>query len=341
MSRSACCPIHRSLKPTSESATPNSARRSVRRSAFGARTVPRGQGRTPKSERPTPRGAHRRSRKGGRPRPEGGDDVIAMHEDAGGMALPITPLTPSPSPTETPLLAVCNVATGYGDSQVLWDVSLEVLPGELVALVGANGAGKTTLLATISRLLPAWSGSITLAGQDITRAKAERIVGLGIAHVPQGRRLFAGLTIEANLRLGAYTRRAGSKQAIADDLERVYTFLPKLRERRKQLAGSLSGGEQQMCAIARGLMARPDVLLIDELSLGLAPNIADDILRALDTIHRQEHLSILLVEQDVQLALERADRAYVLENGRIVLSGRAADLLTSEQVRAAYLGELY
>jgi branched-chain amino acid transport system ATP-binding protein len=210
----------------------------------------------------------------------------------------------------------------------------------MVALVGANGAGKTTLLATISRLLPAWSGRIMFAGQDITRAKAERTVRLGIAHVPQGRRLFAGLTIEANLRLGAYTRRAGSKQAIADDLERVYTLLPKLRERRTQLAGSLSGGEQQMCAIARGLMARPEILLIDELSLGLAPNIADDILGALDTIHCQEHVSILLVEQDVQLALERADRAYVLENGRIVLSGRAADLLTSEQVRAAYLGEL-
>jgi branched-chain amino acid transport system ATP-binding protein len=232
------------------------------------------------------------------------------------------------------------VSTGYGDSQVLWDVSLEVLPGEMVALVGANGAGKTTLLATISRLLPAWSGRIMFAGQEITRARAERTVRLGIAHVPQGRRLFAGLTIEANLRLGAYTRRAGSKQAIADDLERVYTLLPKLRERRTQLAGSLSGGEQQMCAIARGLMARPEILLIDELSLGLAPNIADDILGALDTIHCQEHVSILLVEQDVQLALERADRAYVLENGRIVLSGRAADLLTSEQVRAAYLGEL-
>ena len=239
------------------------------------------------------------------------------------------------------MLEVRGIDVGYGRVQVLWDVSLEVLRGEVVALVGANGAGKTTLLATISRLLPAWSGSITLAGQDITRAKVERTARLGIAHVPQGRRLFAGLTIEANLRLGAYTQRAGSKQAIADDLERVYTFLPKLRERRKQLAGSLSGGEQQMCAIARGLMARPEVLLIDELSLGLAPNIADDILGALDTIHRQEHLSILLVEQDVQLALERADRAYVLENGRIVLSGQAADLLNSEQVRAAYLGELY
>ncbi|HWE60820.1 MAG TPA: ABC transporter ATP-binding protein [Chloroflexota bacterium] len=252
----------------------------------------------------------------------------------GGTTNPATPFA------ATPLLAVSNLATGYGDGQVLWDISLEVWPGELVALVGANGAGKTTLLAAISRLLPAWSGSIVLAGQEITRASAERVVKLGIAHVPQGRRLFAGLSVEANLRLGAYTRRAGSAQAIADDFERVYTVLPKLRERRKQLAGLLSGGEQQMCAIARALMARPALLLIDELSLGLAPTIVDDVLSALDTIHRQEHLSILLVEQDVQIALERADRGYVIENGRIVLSGGATDLLQSEQVRAAYLGEL-
>ncbi len=263
---------------------------------------------------------------------------MAMHDIAGGQAPGIGALNPSLA--GGPLLAVRNLSTGYGDSQVLWEVSLEVLPGELVALVGANGAGKTTLLATISRLLPAWSGSITLAGHEITRTSAERIVRLGIAHVPQGRRLFAGLTVEENLRLGAHTRRAGSERAIADDLERVYTFLPKLRERCRQLAGSLSGGEQQMCAIARGLMARPDVLLIDELSLGLAPNVVDDILSMLDTIHRQEQLSILLVEQDVQIALERAERGYVIENGRIVLSGRAADLLESEQVRAAYLGEL-
>ncbi|HEU5368396.1 MAG TPA: ATP-binding cassette domain-containing protein, partial [Ktedonobacterales bacterium] len=172
-----------------------------------------------------------------------------------------------------------------------------------------------------------------------TRVSAEQVVKLGIAHIPQGRRLFAGLTVEENLRLGAYTRRAGSARAIADDLERVFTFLPKLRERRQQHAGSLSGGEQQMCAIGRGLMARPELLLIDELSLGLAPNIVDDILTTLDVIHQQERLSILLVEQDVQIALERADRGYVIENGRIVLSGSSSALLNSPQVRAAYLGE--
>jgi branched-chain amino acid transport system ATP-binding protein len=237
------------------------------------------------------------------------------------------------------LLQVHGLDTGYGETQVLWDISLEVLRGEVVALVGANGAGKSTLLTAISGLLPSWQGAIAFAGQDITRQRAEQIVKLGLTQVPQGRRLFGGLTVEENLRLGAYTRRAGSARAVAADLERVYTFLPKLRERRSQLAGSLSGGEQQMCAIGRGLMARPHLLLIDELSLGLAPTIVDDLLAAIDAIHRQEHLSFFLVEQDVQIALERAHRAYVMESGRIVLSGPAADLLRSEEIRKAYLGE--
>lgn len=243
------------------------------------------------------------------------------------------------SAPERPLLEVHKLSSGYGETQVLWDISLDVLRGEVVALVGANGAGKSTLLTALSGLLPAWAGTIMFAGRDITRYRAERIVRLGLAQVPQGRRLFGGLTIEENLRLGAYTNRAGSTSAIAADLERVYTFLPKLRERRTQLAGSLSGGEQQMCAIGRGLMARPDLLLIDELSLGLAPNIVDDLLSAIDNIHRQERLSFFLVEQDVQIALERAQRAYVMESGRIVLRGPAAELLKSEEIRMAYLGE--
>ena len=243
------------------------------------------------------------------------------------------------SAPERPLLEVHKLSSGYGETQVLWDISLDVLRGEVVALVGANGAGKSTLLTALSGLLPAWAGTIMFAGRDITRHRAERIVRLGLAQVPQGRRLFGGLTIEENLRLGAYTNRAGSSGAIAADLERVYTFLPKLRERRTQLAGSLSGGEQQMCAIGRGLMARPDLLLIDELSLGLAPNIVDDLLSAIDNIHRQERLSFFLVEQDVQIALERAQRAYVMESGRIVLRGPAAELLKSEEIRMAYLGE--
>ncbi|HEU5441170.1 MAG TPA: ABC transporter ATP-binding protein [Ktedonobacterales bacterium] len=245
--------------------------------------------------------------------------------------------TPAPTSAQ-PLLAVRDLSTGYGDTQVLWGVSLELGRGEVVALVGANGAGKSTLLSALSGLLPAWSGAITFAGRDITRTSAERTVKMGLAQVPQGRRLFAGLSVEENLRLGAYTRRAGSRQAIDTDLERVYTLLPKLRERRTQVAGSLSGGEQQMVAIGRGLMARPLALLVDELSLGLAPNLVDDLLEAVDTIHRTEGLSFLLVEQDVQIALERADRGYVIENGRIVLSGTGRELLGSEAVRQAYLG---
>lgn len=245
---------------------------------------------------------------------------------------------PEMATTSPALLSVVDLNTGYGDTQVLWDVSLELHRGEIVALVGANGAGKSTLLAALSALVRVWSGHIHLAGKDITHAPAERIVQFGLAHVPQGRRLFSGLSVEENLHLGAYTRRAGSTKAIANDLDRVYTLLPKLRERRTQLAGLLSGGEQQMVAIGRGLMTRPEVLLIDELSLGLAPSIVDDLLAAIDTIHREEGLAFLLVEQDVQIALERADRGYVLENGRIALSGPAQDLLRNEAVRTAYLG---
>ncbi|HKV84290.1 MAG TPA: ABC transporter ATP-binding protein [Ktedonobacterales bacterium] len=244
----------------------------------------------------------------------------------------------SPDAATRPLLSVRNVSAGYGDTQVLWDISLELRPGEVVALVGANGAGKSTLLAVLSGLVRAWSGSIELGDHNITRMPAERIVRRGLAHVPQGRHLFSGLSVEENLRLGAYTRRAGSSAAIANDLERVYTLLPKLRERRTQLAGLLSGGEQQMVAIGRGLMTRPSALLIDELSLGLAPTIVDDLLTAIDTIHREEGLTFMLVEQDVQIALERADRGYVIENGRIVLSGPGRELLASDAIRAAYLG---
>jgi branched-chain amino acid transport system ATP-binding protein len=242
-------------------------------------------------------------------------------------------------PAGAPLLAVRNVDVGYGDTQVLWDVSLDVGHGEVVALVGANGAGKSTLLATISGLLRPWKGEVVLAGRHIEREPAERIVAQGLAHVPQGRRLFAALSVQENLRLGAYTRRAGSARAIGEDLDRVYQLLPVLRERRNQLAGSLSGGEQQMCAIGRGLMARPEILLIDEMSLGLAPIVVDDLLGAIDAIHREQSLSFLLVEQDVQIALERADRGYVIENGRIVVSGPGVELLEREEVRAAYLGE--
>jgi branched-chain amino acid transport system ATP-binding protein len=245
----------------------------------------------------------------------------------------------NPDQAGAPLLSVRGVDVGYGDTQVLWDVTLDVRRGEVVAVVGANGAGKSTLLATISGLLRPWKGEVLLGGRHIERMPAERIVAHGLAQVPQGRRLFAALSVQENLKLGAYTRRAGSARAIAADLDRVYQLLPVLRERRNQLAGSLSGGEQQMCAIGRGLMARPELLLIDEMSLGLAPKVVDDLLGAIDALHREGSLSFLLVEQDVQIALERADTGYVLENGRIVASGPGAELLQSTDVRAAYLGE--
>lgn len=241
--------------------------------------------------------------------------------------------------TQEVLFSVQGLEVGYGDVPVLHDISFDVHKGEVVAIVGANGAGKSTLLSSISGLLPSWKGTMRWKGNDITQAKPERLVKLGMAHVPQGRRLFPGLSVEENLKLGAFTRRAGSSAEVAKDLEKVYALLPKLKERRSQYAGSMSGGEQQMCAIARGLMARPELLLIDELSLGLAPTIVDDLLKAIDDIHKTTGISFIIVEQDVQIALERADRGYVIENGRIVITGKGTELLDSEVVRKAYLGE--
>jgi len=218
--------------------------------------------------------------------------------------------------------------------QVLWGVSLEVLEGELVALIGANGAGKSTLLAAISGLLQPRAGRIVFEGWDIGTADAADIVRAGIAHVPQGRRLFAGLTVRQNLVLGAYTRRDSEREA---DLEGVFQAFPRLRERQSQLAGTMSGGEQQMCAIGRALMSRPKLLLIDEPSLGLAPVVVDDLLEVLRTIH-QRGTTVLMVEQDIQTALEEADRGYVLDTGRITMTGSAAGLLANDDIKKAYLG---
>jgi branched-chain amino acid transport system ATP-binding protein len=241
----------------------------------------------------------------------------------------------APPVVEEPLLEVRALSSGYGEVPVLWDVSLEIRKGEVVALVGANGAGKTTLLCTLSQLVKPRSGSISFAGRDLTRARPEEIVRAGIVQVPQGRRLFAGLTVKENLLQGVYLRR--DRRQIEEDLESVFELLPRLEERANQLAGRLSGGEQQMCALGRGLMSRPRLLLIDELSLGLAPLVVDHLLDLISRIN-QRGTAVLLVEQDVQAALEHAHRGYVLETGRMVQSGPAAELLDDPRIRRAYLG---
>jgi branched-chain amino acid transport system ATP-binding protein len=231
-------------------------------------------------------------------------------------------------------LRVEGLCAGYGDTQVLWDVSLVVEPGEIVALVGSNGAGKSTLLGAISGVVRTGRGESRAGERRLTGLLPDAIVAAGVLQVPQGRRLFGGLTVEENLRMGAYLRKDREVDA---DLERILTLLPRLRERYRYLAGRLSGGEQQQVAIARALMARPQVLLIDEMSLGLAPVLVDALLALLAQINASG-VSILIVEQDVQTALEVSTRAYVLETGRIVLSGASAQLLDDPAIRKAYLG---
>jgi branched-chain amino acid transport system ATP-binding protein len=231
------------------------------------------------------------------------------------------------------MLEIHELGAGYGRVQVLWAVSLTVGEGEIVSLVGSNGAGKTTLLRAASGLLSPVEGKITFKGREIGGLPPEQIVRRGIAHVPEGRRLFAGLTVEENLRIGAYARDGGE----GEDLERVASLFPRLAERMNQVAGSLSGGEQQMCAIARGLMSGPELLMVDELSLGLAPNLVDQLLERLTEI-RDAGTSILLVEQDVEAALRIAARSYVIETGQIVASGSGDELLADDRVREAYLG---
>jgi len=234
-----------------------------------------------------------------------------------------------------PLLKVNKINVFYGDLQALWDVSFEVYEGEKVVIVGANGAGKTTTLKTISGLLRPRSGTIEFMGQRIDRLPAHKIVELGIAHVPEGRRLFPKMTVLENLEMGAYTKRAREK--FEDTLEWVFSIFPRLKERKNQIAGTMSGGERQMLAIARGLMSRPKLLMLDEPSLGLAPKL---VLKTFEVIQRisEEGVTILLVEQNVRHALELADRGYVLETGRITLSGTGEELLNNDYVKKAYLG---
>jgi len=233
------------------------------------------------------------------------------------------------------MLEVDKINVFYGDLQALWDVSFEVHEGEKVVIVGANGAGKTTTLRTISGLLRPRSGEIRFLGQRIDRLPPHKIVELGIAHVPEGRRLFPRMTVLENLEMGAYIKRAREK--FEDTLEWVFSIFPRLKERKDQIAGTMSGGERQMLAIARGLMSRPKLLMLDEPSLGLAPKL---VLKVFEVIQRisDEGVTILLVEQNVRHALELADRGYVLETGRITLSGAGEELLENEHVKKAYLG---
>jgi branched-chain amino acid transport system ATP-binding protein len=232
-------------------------------------------------------------------------------------------------------LSVANLQAGYGDVQVLWDVSLEIGAGELVCLIGSNGAGKTTLMRCLSGLLQPSAGSIVIGGEPMTKAAPADFVRAGIAHVPEGRRLFAAMSVRDNLLMGAYLRT--DRAAIAADLERVYAMFPVLAQRRRQDGGTLSGGEQQMCAIGRGLMAAPSLLLIDELSLGLAPRAVELLTESLRTVNKSG-VAILLVEQDVVNALELSDRAYVIDHGRITTSAAAAGLVNDPAIREAYMG---
>jgi branched-chain amino acid transport system ATP-binding protein len=234
------------------------------------------------------------------------------------------------------MLSIEGLAVGYGEVQVLHDVSLEVNAGEVVTLLGANGAGKSTLLRTACGLLVARAGRVVLDGEVLNGVPAHEIVDLGLSMVPEGRALFPFMTVEENLALGSFGRRGRAERRRS--LERVYQLLPRLKERRHQMGGSLSGGEQQMCAIGRGMMACPRILLLDEPSLGLAPVVVRDIFALLGQL-RTEGLSILLVEQHVKHALAIADRAYVVQNGRIAMSGRCSELLGDPGLKRAYLGQ--
>lgn len=234
------------------------------------------------------------------------------------------------------LLRIARLNAGYGEMPVLRDVSIDIRLAEIVALVGSNGAGKTTLLRALSRLIPS-RGEISFNGQSLAGATADEVFGMGLVQVPEGRQLFDQMSVEENLQMGAYKRR--DQTAIKDDLDRVYRLFPALAERRRQFAGSLSGGEQQMCAMARALMARPRLMMVDEMSLGLAPMTVDLLLETMTQI-RSQGVTVLLVEQDVHAALSIADRGYVMETGEIVREGTAEELRNDPEVQRAYLGDM-
>lgn len=233
------------------------------------------------------------------------------------------------------MLKVENLHVSYGMIDAVKGIDFEVNDGEIVALIGANGAGKTTTMHTISGLIKPKSGSVLFDGKDISKISANRIVGLGLIQVPEGRRTFSAMTVEENLKLGAYLRK--DKPGIDSDFAKVYKLFPRLFERKKQLAGTLSGGEQQMLAMARALMSKPKMLLLDEPSMGLSPLLVKEIFDIIKTIN-EDGVSILLVEQNAKMALAIADRAYVLETGRITMTGTGQELSDSEEVKKAYLG---
>ena len=236
---------------------------------------------------------------------------------------------------QTPLLEIQTLSVNYGGIQALRAIDLMIYPGEVVTLIGSNGAGKSTTLRAISRLIDARQGQIFYNGENITRRRPHQVVKLGIAHSPEGRRVLARQTVLDNLELGAYTR--SSRLSIKSDIEQQFLLFPRLAERKSQLAGTLSGGEQQMLAIARALMSRPKLLLLDEPSLGLAPTIVREIFTIIQDL-RETGVTILLVEQNANLALQIADRGYVLEAGRMTLSNQASELLKDDRVKQAYLG---
>ena len=234
------------------------------------------------------------------------------------------------------MLSVNNLQVHYGMIQAIKDVSFEVNEGEVIALIGANGAGKTTILHTVSGLLQPTKGSIIFEGQDISKIPAHKIVSLGMAHVPEGRRVFAQLTVLENLKLGAYTRK--DKNEMEETLKMIYKRFPRLEERKNQIAGTLSGGEQQMLAMGRALMSHPKIVLMDEPSMGLSPIFVDEVFKIIRDISA-EGVTVLLVEQNAKKALNIANRAYVLETGNIILQGDAKKLMNDESVKKAYLGE--
>lgn len=234
------------------------------------------------------------------------------------------------------MLKVEGLNAGYGAVNILWDVSFELKDGEVVAILGSNGAGKTTMVRAITGMIKPASGSIVFDGEELCKKPSRYILDKGIVQVPEGRQLFTEMTVLENLQMGAFSKR--TKEHFQENLAKCYKWFPKLEERSKQAAGTLSGGEQQMVAVARAIIGMPKLLILDEPSLGLAPNIVDDILNVAKTMAKESGISVLLVEQDITKALATADRGYVVENGHVALQGTAAELSVNEHVKKAYLG---